>query len=59
MTPAMTQPTPILIRDMLKEGFGVEDIHVRTGLDLEHVRKVVRGLRHSGELARMFRGAVS
>lgn len=49
------------IRDMLKAGYGVEDIAVQAGIHVEHVRFVVRGLRHSGELARGYeqmRGAM-
>jgi hypothetical protein len=52
---------PLLIRDMLAAGFGVEDIKVKTGLHLDYVRFVVRGLRYSGELDRGYermRGAM-
>jgi hypothetical protein len=38
-------------RDMLSDGFGVEDIAVRLSVPVEDVRLLVRALRASGMLA--------
>ena len=44
-----------MVAQMLKAGFGVEDIHVKTGLHLDSIRFIVRGLRETGRLAQMFK----
>jgi len=43
------------VKDLLKRGYGVEDIGVMLGCDPEHVRIEVRILRETGELDKMFR----
>jgi len=42
------------VRSYLLDGWGVEDIAVLRGYDLDSVRLEVRILRESGELGRMF-----
>ena len=43
------------VRNLIRAGFGVEDIHVKTGLHIDAIRFVVRQMRASGELARLFK----
>lgn len=40
--------------DLLKAGFGVEDISVKLAVPLADVQFLVRSLRASGKLAKMF-----
>ncbi len=42
------------ILDLLQDGFGVEDIGIKIKMEVEDVRFLVRGMRASGELARVF-----
>lgn len=44
-----------MVRTLLRDGLGVEDIALRLKCDVAHVRAEVEILRHSGDLARMFR----
>lgn len=50
--------------EMLREGYGVEDIAVRTGEDIGNIRRFVAALRMSGRLSvvlfgRRYRGATA
>ena len=49
MPPQRTQ-----VRNLLAAGFGVEDIHVKTGFPLDCIRFYVRAMRASGELADIY-----
>jgi len=42
-------------RNMIRAGFGVEDIAVKTGAHVESIRFIVRRMRAGGELARIFK----
>ena len=44
-----------MVAQMIKAGFGVEDIHVKTGLHLDSIRFILRSLRATGRLAQMFK----
>lgn len=37
---------------MLKDGYGVEDVAVKTGVDVDEVRQIVRAMRASEKNAR-------
>jgi len=41
----------VCARKMLSQGFGVEDISVSLGVDVDSVRQLVRALRNSGRLS--------
>lgn len=45
-----------MIGQMLKEGYGIEDISIRTGLPVDEVRFAVALLRESGSLKILLRG---
>ena len=47
------------VRNYIRAGFGVEDIHVKTGIHLDTIRFVVRQMRASGELVRLFKRGAS
>lgn len=38
------------IHALLRAGFGVEDIAVKTGIPVEHLRKLIEKLRREGRL---------
>lgn len=44
------------VRKFLRLGLGVEDIALHIHCDVEDVRREVRILRESGELAKIYRG---
>ncbi|GAB5434768.1 MAG: hypothetical protein EpisKO_41380 [Epibacterium sp.] len=44
----------VAVRQLLRAGFGVEDIALKTGRDSEDVRREVNILRESRELARIY-----
>ena len=48
-------PISMQVRNYIRAGFGVEDIHVKTGIHLETIRFVVRKMRAGGELEAMFK----
>lgn len=50
-------PKDMQVRNLIRAGFGVEDIAVKTGIHIEAIRFVVRQMRASGELARLFGAA--
>lgn len=41
----------------IRDGYGVEDIALQLGCDLDHVRREVSVLRLEGEIAKMFGGS--
>lgn len=43
-------------KDLLLQGYGVEDIAIRIGCAVDEVRRLVKALRATGELKRMFGG---
>ena len=43
-----------VVRRLLKEGYGVEDIAIKAKCDVQDVRREVQILREGGDLARMF-----
>lgn len=43
------------VNDLLREGFGSEDIAVRLDCNIHHVRAEIRILRDSGELEAIYR----
>lgn len=45
------------MKTLLREGWGVEDIAIKTKTKLEHVQREVRILRASGELEELFERA--
>ena len=47
-------PQRTQIRNLLTAGYGVEDIHVKTGFTLDCIRFYVREMRASGELAEIY-----
>ena len=54
MTPESNGMWQDRVRALLLDGFGVEDIAIRTGVEVEIVRREVEILRASGEIAGMF-----
>ena len=42
------------VKTLLSKGYGVEDIAIKTGVDVQHVRNEVAILRDDGALYRMF-----
>ena len=42
------------VKSLLGQGWGVEDISVKMGCDIEHVRAEVQILRQSGALKRVY-----
>lgn len=44
-----------LVRAMLRQGYGVEDISVIAGFDVEDVRREVGILRGEGQLSAIYR----
>ncbi len=54
MTPESNGMWQDRVRALLLDGFGVEDIAIRTGVEVEIVRREVEILRATGELAGMF-----
>lgn len=45
----------VRVRELLREGYGVEDIALRLDCDVEHVRAEVAILRREGLLERLYR----
>ena len=43
-----------VVRRLLREGYGVEDVAIKLRCDVDDVRREVAILRASGDLARMF-----
>ncbi len=41
---------PVNIHALLRAGYGVEDIAVKTGIPVEHLRKLIEKLRRDGRL---------
>ena len=52
----MTNEDRAEIVRMLADGFGVEDITIRLGVDAEDVRRMISAMRISGKLNEIYRG---
>ena len=54
MTPQQNTTWIVMVRTLLKEGFGTEDIAVKLKCKLSDVRNEVQILREEGELDRIY-----
>lgn len=52
----MTEDEADRVMGLLRDGYGVEDISVQTGIALARVRRIVAALRRLGMLTKLVRG---